>query len=106
MRIIEATGPRGKTARRPGFADKLVAGLASARRRAGRKAAKAQPRRFDLPEISMDPSVGMENGVQLAVLDIGFQALSIFLNLILLLFRDVLGGFFGSILGLFTGTTP
>lgn len=54
----------------------------------------------------MDPSVGMENGVQLAVIDIGFQALSIFLNLILLLFRDVLGNFFGSILGLFTGTTP
>ncbi|QOJ02972.1 MAG: hypothetical protein HRU71_05485 [Planctomycetia bacterium] len=83
-----------------------MAGIASARLRAGRKAEKAQPGRIDHPEISMDPSVGMENGVQLAVIDIGFQALSIFLNLILLLFRDVLGNFFGSILGLFTGTTP
>lgn len=54
----------------------------------------------------MDPSVGMENGVQLAVIDIGFQALSVFLNIILILFRDVLGNFFGSILGLFIGTTP
>jgi hypothetical protein len=51
----------------------------------------------------MDPTVGMENGVQLAVIDIGFQLLGIFLDVILLLFRDVLGNFFGSILQLFTG---
>lgn len=48
--------------------------------------------------------VGQENGFQLAFFQLGFQVVTIGLNVMLLIMRDLLGGIFGSLLQLFTGS--
>jgi hypothetical protein len=49
--------------------------------------------------------VSQPDGFQLAFIQLGFQAVTVGLNLMLLIMRELLSGIFTSVVQLFTGTT-